>query len=166
MLHEMISPVLDRYDSFQEMIISNQVQQERIILEFRDLKLAVAKQSNATTKLEGLYSETDNMKRSVTMQDLRVQKMEEKLAIDLEKVQQEVAKIYTKIEVLNSISQNKNNEEYRIQAVLDSFQDRIIENFRMIAEDSNNKIRQVESKMRDLNQIVGKAEGNTLDMRN
>jgi len=47
--------------------------------------------------------------------------MEEKLAIDLEKVQQEVAKIYTKIEVLNSISQNKNNEEYRIQAVLDSF---------------------------------------------
>lgn len=166
MLHEMISPVLDRYDSFQEMIISNQVQQERIILEFRDLKLAVAKQSNATTKLEGLYSETDNMKRSITMQDLRVQKMEEKLAIDLEKVQQEVAKIYTKIEVLNSISQNKNNEEYRIQAVLDSFQDRIIENFRIIAEDSNNKIRQVESKMRDLNQIVGKAEGNTLDMRN
>ena len=162
----MISPVLDRYDSFQEMIISNQVQQERIILEFRDLKLAVAKQSNATTKLEGLYSETDNMKRSITMQDLRVQKMEEKLAIDLEKVQQEVAKIYTKIEVLNSISQNKNNEEYRIQAVLDSFQDRIIENFRIIAEDSNNKIRQVESKMRDLNQIVGKAEGNTLDMRN
>jgi len=54
------------------MIISNQVQQERIILEFRDLKLAVAKQSNATTKLEGLYSETDNMKRSITMQDLRV----------------------------------------------------------------------------------------------
>ena len=68
----MLSPILLRYDSFQEMIISNHMQQEKIILDFKDLKLAFAKQTNATTKLEGLYTEIDNLKRIVDKQELRV----------------------------------------------------------------------------------------------
>jgi hypothetical protein len=53
-----------------------------------------------------------------------------------------------------------------MQIVVDSFKDRIIEHIRMLAEDSNNKIRSVETKMRELNLTVSKAEGNTVDMRN
>lgn len=46
---------------------------------------------------------------------------------------------------------------------MESFKDRIIENIRMTAEDSNNKIRQVETKLRELNMTVNRAEANTLE---
>ena len=65
--------------------------------------------------------------------------------------------------MLQSHTSKSQSEDEKIQTLLESFKDRIIENIRITAEDSNNKIREVETKLREQNMTVSRAEANTLE---
>ncbi len=65
--------------------------------------------------------------------------------------------------MLQSHTSSSQSEDEKIQTLLESFKDRIIENIRITAEDSNNKIREVETKLREQNMTVSRAEANTLE---
>ena len=157
---------MDRYDSYQEMIIANQIQQEQILVDFKDLKLSLARQTNTSNKLEGLFAESDNLKRLIDQCDTKVQRIEKKSAIDLEAVDLKLTKLQNQVLVLQSHTSSSQSEDEKIQTLLESFKDRIIENIRITAEDSNNKIREIETKLREQNMTVSRAEANTLEQRN
>ena len=65
--------------------------------------------------------------------------------------------------MLQSHTSSSQSEDEKIQILLESFKDRIIENIRITAEDSNNKIREIETKLREQNMTVSRAEANTLE---
>lgn len=64
--------------------------QEKIFVDFKDLKLAFTKQTNQSSKLEGLFVETDNLKRLVNQYEIKVLKIEDKQSEEIKKVEDRV----------------------------------------------------------------------------
>lgn len=88
--------------------------QEKILVDFKDLKLAFTKQTNQSSKLEGLFVETDNLKRLVNQYELKVLKIEDNQSEEIKKVEDKLSNTNQKIKHLKSLYDNKGNEEEKI----------------------------------------------------
>ncbi len=104
------------------------------------MKLTITKHANVQSKLEGLFVDTDNLKRLVNTYELKVNQTEFKQIQDMNRVDDEIRKINENIKYLKSFTSDKIKDEEKLKEILESFKDRTIERFKLVAEDFSTKL--------------------------